>query len=351
MQLFVNANYNFVKWRFYWIAFSILWVLIGLGFYLKNGINWGIDFAGGANVVLKFRDKVPLDRLRADLADASIQQYGKPADRAVLIRLPMQKSEGDYAGLTVAKINRDLNPEAATGKIDLNFHGRDPLTDLLYTADPDRKGSNDAAKQYYSTIAESIISKRSELGIFTSMNEPVATPGVTPGIAGVLRDKAFVGAFNVLNQETVGPQVGKELQGKAIWAVILSTLAMGVYLWLRFDVLFGAAAVVCIIHDVTVSIAFLHDAGRAAQPRHESDAVTNNPDLGVGRHRPHRPAALRWQGHPRVRLDPPDRRPGRNILDRHDRAVRGHRLEQFHRPEARHQRSVAVGPCARRRPA
>ena len=257
MQLFVNANYNFVKWRFHWSAFSILWVLIGLGFSLKNGINWGIDFAGGANIILKFRDKVPLDRLRADLADASIQQYDKPGARAVLIRLPMQKSEGDYAGLTVAKLNRDLNPESATGKVDLNFHGRDSINDVIFAADPDRKGTNDAAKAYYLGIAQNIINQRSELGVFTSMDQAISSPGVTPGVAGVLRQKTFVGSFNVFDQQTVGPQVGKELQGKAIWAVILSTLAMGVYLWLRFDVLFGAAAVVCIIHDVTVSIAFL----------------------------------------------------------------------------------------------
>ena len=32
---------------------------------------------------------------------------------------------------------------------------------------------------------------------------------------------------------------------------------MGVYLWLRFDVMFGASAIVCIIHDVCVSVAFL----------------------------------------------------------------------------------------------
>jgi preprotein translocase subunit SecF len=257
MQLFVNTNYNFIKWRFAAIAFSIVWVLIGLAFYARRGVNWGIDFAGGANVVLRFRDAVPLDRLRSDLADASIQQYGKAEDRAVLIRLPMQKREGDYAGLTVARLNRDLNPESATGKVDLNFRGRDQITDLLYTADPDRKGTNDAAKQYYSTIAQNVINKRSELGIFRSIDQATSAPGITAGMAGVLRDKSFVGSFNVLNQETVGPQVGKELQGKAVWAVILSTLAMGVYLWLRFDVMFGGAAVVCIIHDICVSLAFL----------------------------------------------------------------------------------------------
>ncbi|HEX7190810.1 MAG TPA: protein translocase subunit SecF [Thermoanaerobaculia bacterium] len=257
MQLFTNTNYNFVKWRFHAVAFSVLFVLVGLGFYMKNGINWGIDFAGGANIVLRFRDALPMDRLRTDLKDASIQQYGKAADNAVLIRLPQQKQEGDYAGQTVAKLNHDLNPEAASGKLDLNFHGRDPITDVLFQADPDKRGTNDAARQYYFNIAQNIISRRSELGIFKSVDQALAAPGVTPTIAQALRGKAFVGAFNVLNQETVGPQVGKELQAKALWAIVLSTLAMGIYLWLRFDVMFGASAIICIIHDVCVSVAFL----------------------------------------------------------------------------------------------
>jgi preprotein translocase SecF subunit len=257
MQLFTNTNYNFIKWRFHAVAFSILFVLAGLGFYMKQGINWGIDFAGGANIVLRFRDAVPLDRLRGELKDASIQQYGKPADNAVLIRLPQQKQEGDYAGQTVAKLTHDLNPESASGKLDLNFHGRDPITDVLFQADPDKRGTNDAARQYYFNIAQNIINRRSELGIYKSVDQALATPGVTPSIAQTLRDKSFVGTFNVLNQETVGPQVGKELQSKALWAIVLSMLAMGVYLWLRFDVMFGVSAIVCIIHDVCVSIAFL----------------------------------------------------------------------------------------------
>jgi preprotein translocase subunit SecF len=257
MQLFTNTNYNFIKWRFHAIAFSILFVLVGIGFFMKNGINWGIDFAGGANVVLRFRDAVPMDRLRADLADASIQQYGKADDHAVLIRLPQQKREGDYAGQTVQKLLNDLNPEFASGKIDFNYHGKEKIADVLLAADPDHKGTNDAAKQYYLNVGTNIVAHRSELGIYKSVDQALASPGVTPGISQVLREKSYVGQFNVLNQETVGPQVGKELQAKALWAVVLSTLAMGVYLWLRFDVMFGASAVVCIIHDVLVSCAFL----------------------------------------------------------------------------------------------
>src|SRR6266576_6130606 len=118
MQIFVNSKFDFVRWRFHAVAFSVLFMLLGLAMFLKHGINWGIDFAGGATVTLKFRDAVPMDRLRADLADASIQQYGPPEARSVLIRLPEQTKEVDYAGQVVAKLISDLNPQAGS-KLDL----------------------------------------------------------------------------------------------------------------------------------------------------------------------------------------------------------------------------------------
>src|SRR3954471_14062282 len=121
MQIFVNTHYDFVKWRFHAVAFSLIWIIIGAVMFVKHGINWGIDFAGGANIVLKFKDAPPTDRLRSLLTDASIQQYGKTEDNAVLIRLPEQKREGDYAGNTVNRLNAALNPESNSGKVDVNY--------------------------------------------------------------------------------------------------------------------------------------------------------------------------------------------------------------------------------------
>jgi len=94
----------------------------------------------------------------------------------VLIRLPQQKREGDYAGQMVAQLNHDLNPDAASGKLDVNFHGRDPIADVLLQADPDKRGTNDAARQYYLGIAQNIISKRSEIGIFTNIDQALTAP-------------------------------------------------------------------------------------------------------------------------------------------------------------------------------
>lgn len=256
MKIFDNPNYDFIKYRWHAVVISLLIIGAGLAMLLTSGINLGVDFAGGANIILKFKEEVPLAQLRADLPDATIQQYGKAEDRALLIRLPQLKKEGDYAGEVVERLHNQMNPEAAA-KYDLNYRGSDNLAGLLMQADPDARGTNPNSEQHYRTIARSIIAKRSELGVFSAMNQATSAPGVSSATARVLNERAFVGRFNVLNQETVGPQVGAQLQQKAIWAILLSALAMGIYIWVRFDFVFGVAAMICIIHDVLIAMAFL----------------------------------------------------------------------------------------------
>jgi len=258
MQIFVNSNYDFVKWRYVAVIVSLVVIAAGAAVLFTQGINLGIDFRGGASVILKFQQAVPLDQLRSTLPDATIQQYGKSDDNAALIRLPQRGQEGDYAGQVVTMLNQKMNPESAA-KHDLNYQGRDRLASLLKENDPDVKGTNPVAQEHYNTTADRIISRRSDLGIFTSMQQVTSVPGVSAATSRLLADKAFLGKFNLLSQETVGPQVGAQLQRKAMWAIVLSAIAMAVYIGLRFEqgLTFGLAGFICIVHDVLIAMAFL----------------------------------------------------------------------------------------------
>lgn len=60
-------------------------------------------------------------------------------------------------------------------------------------------------------------------------------------------------AFEVRRVETVGPKVGKDLRRKALLAVAFSTLMMGAYITLRFELRFGVAAAIALFHDVLIA--------------------------------------------------------------------------------------------------
>jgi len=65
-------------------------------------------------------------------------------------------------------------------------------------------------------------------------------------------NKEFEGKFQIRREEAVGPKIGKELRTNAIIAIILSWIAIILYLWFRFQFKFGVAAVVGLIHDVLI---------------------------------------------------------------------------------------------------
>jgi preprotein translocase subunit SecF len=65
------------------------------------------------------------------------------------------------------------------------------------------------------------------------------------------------GRFEILRTEGVGPKVGRELQGKALLAILFSFVVTLVYLAVRFEWRFGLAAIAATAHDIAATIAFI----------------------------------------------------------------------------------------------
>ena len=63
--------------------------------------------------------------------------------------------------------------------------------------------------------------------------------------------------FEILSTESVGPKVGSQLRRQGMLAVIVATVAMGIYIALRFQWSFGIGAVVALIHDVLITLGAL----------------------------------------------------------------------------------------------
>lgn len=69
---------------------------------------------------------------------------------------------------------------------------------------------------------------------------------------------AFPGnSFDIPREEMVGPQVSKELQGKVLLAVLIGLIGILIYVSFRFDLRFGASAVLSLAVVSIVTLGFI----------------------------------------------------------------------------------------------
>jgi preprotein translocase subunit SecF len=80
---------------------------------------------------------------------------------------------------------------------------------------------------------------------------------ISERITATLRDTFGADQVEILRVEAVGPRVGEALRGKAVLAVLLATLMMGLYIWLRFEWRFGVGVAGAILHDVIIVVGCL----------------------------------------------------------------------------------------------
>ncbi|MGA8043033.1 MAG: protein translocase subunit SecF [Terracidiphilus sp.] len=64
----------------------------------------------------------------------------------------------------------------------------------------------------------------------------------------------YQNAFTVRNVQVVGPTVGRQLERQAGLATLYSLLGMLIYLWFRFQLIYGVAAVVAVFHDTLITV-------------------------------------------------------------------------------------------------
>ncbi|SFA76904.1 protein translocase subunit SecF [Clostridium frigidicarnis] len=154
-----------------WFAASLIIIIIGLGFIITKGFNFGIDFKGGTQVVI---------------------DIGK-----------------DFDKFEVEEIIKNYANDVTTNKVDGN--------------QIEIKSNNlDSNK-----VSE----------MFKEIKDTYS-----------LEDSALI------SQDEIGATIGKELAKKSVIALIISTLAILIYVAIRFEFKFGSAAVLALIHDVLITV-------------------------------------------------------------------------------------------------
>ena len=259
MELFRNTNIDFLSKKWFFLALSLIFSVAGLASMLFwHHIPLGIDFRGGTVVDVKFTSAPNVDAIRAELDRAGLKNFTLQADtrsgsNELLIKLDIRETSEQALDQGKESIVKALQSGVDPGgKADLNNTGYTTLADYLLKADPLRLGTDAPAQ--YGKYARAIVDLRDKTlgGVLGSINDAAAA-APAPVIAALQQD-FYTSNFGVRNVDIVGPQVGAQLRQQAILATLYSLAGMLVYLWFRFELIYGVAAVVACFHDTLITV-------------------------------------------------------------------------------------------------
>ncbi len=263
MEFFRNTNIDFLGKKWYFLVFSLVFSVAGLlSMAFWHGIPLGVDFRGGTLVYVKYShtpdpSAIHNDIDRAGLKNARVQRYGQVSNNEVLIQLDIQETSEQALDKGKTQIIQALEgsvSSANSGKQDLNNASSLGILRYLLDKDPLHLGTD--ANPRYTAIAQAIVDYRDKTkgGVLSSIDDLKGT--VDPAVADSLKEGFFLSDFGIRNVEIVGPQVGKQLRTQAIYATLYSLGGMLIYLALRFEWIYGVAAVLTVFHDTLITVGF-----------------------------------------------------------------------------------------------
>ena len=250
MRILKNkTNFDFIGKRRIAVFISAvlsLAVLIGIAVF---GFNWGVDFAGGTLVEVKFNSTQTAEQVRdrvSSIGDASVQSIGADEENSFLIRL------GGMTQLTEA--SRDLAKSAL-----------EPLGLTTFVAQLDSGLVNVRFKNQVdpTRIREAVTATGTGVNEIRSLGEAqsggfeyqIVASGMADRIVEVLSANGQAD-FQVQRVDYVGPQVGRQLRNKGVMALIYALIGIGVYVAFRFDFKFGPGALVALLHDLIMTAGY-----------------------------------------------------------------------------------------------
>lgn len=184
-KLFTDSKYNFLGARKLSFGICAVFALIVIGSLFMRGLNQGIDFSGGRNYVIQFDHAVKTHELQAKLAPLF-----------------------DGAQVSVITIDDNTKVRVSTNyKIDSNDENIDnEITEILYKGLKDEIG--DMSMTDFSTTNENV---------------------------------------GIQSSQKVGPTVANDMRTDAYFAVILSLIAMFLYILIRFrNIAFSVGALAAV---------------------------------------------------------------------------------------------------------
>ncbi len=252
MRLFENINIDFLGKRKTFYIISLVLITLGLIIVFVKGLEYGIDFKGGTEIIVSFNKPVELADVRSaasqiGIGNVEVKTYGTTSEN-VLIRTPLQEisqEQFDRIVVNIKKAIEEVIPET------LYSVKEKTINSIVFSF-----SSPDTAK----LITDQLLSKGFQAGLYSqeeTNKDVIVRVGVSDLIREGLKEKFTNYSFEVIKEDKVGPKIGKELRRDAVIAVFLSLVVILIYLGFRFKFVFGVGAVLALFHDVLFTLGFV----------------------------------------------------------------------------------------------
>jgi preprotein translocase subunit SecF len=245
--------YDFVARRRFWAIVSFVLSGLGLLVFIVIGPNWSIDFTGGTEVDFHFDKPTTIAEVRhvlekIDISEEAVQQLGGDNDNRFEVRL---QGASSAAPEEIAAVKSALSAAK----------GADWVTDFKTDA---QVGTRAAVTYSGAPVTvdkiQDMVKQLPGVSITGSPQENtfyVRMPGIAERIKDALSQDLPDHGLNVERADSVGPKVGGSLREAGIKAVLVSWLLHLLYIAVRFDFTFAPGAVICLMHDVAITVGIL----------------------------------------------------------------------------------------------
>lgn len=250
-----DLNIDLVGKRRTFGILSVILVIASIAAFFVIEPNYGIDFRGGTDMILKFEGEVTPEEVReaareAGFPDANVQRFGTEGSSEFLVQtvevsvVNAQKIKEVRAAIEgTGKLERLTWNENQPDRMDVIFGENVPESELreLITAqgleefDIEGQGMRDEGQSKYRVRFQDLGTR------------------VRDGFAAAMGDK-FDRSTGLERLETVGARVGQQLRDSAMLAILVALFLILLYIAFRFDARYAPGAVVALAHDVAISV-------------------------------------------------------------------------------------------------
>ncbi|MBP7654439.1 protein translocase subunit SecF, partial [Candidatus Dependentiae bacterium] len=299
--------------------------LISIGYH--KGLKYGIDFAGGANVIVKFNEPVTIEKLNeirellsSNNIEGNIQVFGKLGSEVNKVKISTGSDpliESKITGIFQKHFDKNLQQD--TSKLDINLlkssvqisenlkkifvesavesiSSARPINDLQaltaklkkYNLSEDElskififtdAGISDVRKNvnaldnaglinvfsdifssvkfidYFNAVSDKAVQHIDKLGgLVKSVDELNTIFEFDSELFSKFKSQFSTSSFIIESVSMVGPSIGADYRKKGLLAIIVSLIAILIYIAWRFEFEFAVGAVIALAHDVLITI-------------------------------------------------------------------------------------------------